>query len=1224
MKSIPIPGRLTRGILALGVLIFLSLLIPLTSVASDTDLAQVPLANAPSAVILPNIALVIDDSGSMDEENMPDSGGTNDTKYCYKWYKYNRLAYDPGYTYKAPIKADGGRFVDSTFTAALNDGYFALSEKMYNKNVNGKTNLETLTPNTSVTTSQIVLQSLSGSRHYASSVKVTLLNGTTIELLNAAAVPSTTGIDVTDDLGEDIRDSINDKNDGFSASYDGGTNTLTITAPASQSGLATTPTITLVKKTGTLKPATPYPFFSRYNSYFYATPKTDQNSTTCLSDGSYNVVTSSGNIAAPGHANGSAGALTNYANWYSFYRKRAFLMKAGVGESFGELEEGKYRVGYFSINSIESGAGYANHDLAIADFSGKDAGTHRANWFDRLYGTRKDSGTPLLGALARMGKMYAGKISGWDPVQFSCQRNYTILSSDGYWNDSGSVAGYGPYVKDNTTTTVGDQDGVTGVTQPSFDYLKYPDTLADVAYYYYHTDLRPGPCASLDVCTNNVPPAGANPSSAVDDVAQHQHMTTFTVGLGVNGTLAYQDGYKTSTSGAYYNILTGTPSIYNWPKPSSSSTKIDDLWHAAVNGRGTYFSASDSASLAKGISTALSNITSTLGSGAAAATSNLQPVSGDNSIYIATYRTVKWDGEISAYTIDLSTGVISTSPTWQAATLLQAKIGSSGDSDTRTIYVNESGALKSFSYDNLSDTEKTYFDNSKLTQYGEWVTDQKTAGTGANLVAYLRGQDRNEDQTRDGSYGTYQRLYRDREKIIGDVVHSQPIYIKAPPYGFADAGYATFKTDNASRLPSLYVAANDGMLHAFDSTNGNERWAYVPAMVLPDLWHLADKNYAINHRFFLDGPLITADAKIGSAWKTVLIGGMGAGGKGYYALDVTNPTAPEFLWNFTHEDLGNSYGVPFVTKLANGSWVAVVTSGYNNNTGTGDGMGHVFVLNIADGTVLKDISTGVGTTDLPSGLARLNVQVPNFDTDNTATGAYGGDLYGNMWRFNLDAGTATKLAAFGSDKPIMAAPEIADVDGKKIVYFGTGQYLGDDDLTTKSVQSIYAIKDDGTSTITDTTDLVEQTTSTSGSIRTISKNAVDFSTKSGWFINLPDTGGTGGGSERVAVDLQLYYGTLVVASVVPTASECQPGGYSWMYQLDYRTGGYVGTSTDHTGGTKFTSPIVGFTVAKLPTGTPVIYPVTADGVKPPPVTLKMGSSGSTTGTKRVRWRELIN
>jgi len=1187
-----------------------------------TDLADVPLANATTATIRPNIAFVFDDSGSMDDENMPDDDGTNKGSYCYKWYKYNTLAYNPGQTYRPPIKADGTRYADASFTAALRDGYFPSGQKQFDGvTTNGTINLNTLGSVTS-TTAGIEFNSLSNSKYYVSSVKVTLLDGTQVELLNSAAVPGTSGTSNTDDLGEAVRDSINAKTGttGFTASYDSDDNLLTLKAPTSQAGLTTQPAITRVKVSGSNRSVSVSNFTTTTLSsgFYYATHKTNPNSTTCAANSNYDVVTTSSGIVAPGATAGSAEALTNYANWYSYYRKRAFLMKAGVGEAFAALERDKFRIGLFFINSIESGAGTTNNDLSIDTFST----THRSNWFTRLYGARADGWTPLRGALSRMGRMYAGKITGWDPVQYSCQRNYTILSTDGYWNTNAESSSYGPKQM-NGSSDVGDQDGVAGVTRPSLDSSKAASTLADVAHYYYHTDLRPGTCSAPDVCTNNVTPSGTDAN--VDDVAQHQHMTTFTVGLGVNGTLAYQDGYKTSTSGDYFDIKQGTK---NWPNPvngtNDNKDRIDDLWHAAVNGRGTYFSAKDPGTLSGGLLSTLNAIESVTGSGAAAATSNLQPTTGDNAIYIATYRTLQWDGEVSAYTVDLNNGAISSSPTWSAASVLANKIGTTGDSDTRTIYTADGTTRILFKQGSggLTATQLGYFDNTKLSQYGDWTASQQTAATSTLMVNYLRGHDRYEDQDRDSAYGAYQRLYRDRAKILGDIIHSQPIYVKAPPHNYADAGYGGFKTAQDGRLPTLYVAANDGMLHAFNADTGEERWAYVPPIVLPEMWRLADKAYSNNHRFFLDGPIVVSDAYINGAWKTVLIGALGKGGRGYYALDVTDPTNPRPLWNFGASDnanVGYTYGTPFITKLGNGTWVAVLTSGYNNvpegsNYGGADGKGYVFVLNLATGGLIKTISTNVGSVDSPSGLSRINIQTTDFATDNTATGAYGGDLYGNMWRFDLDAGTATKLAGFGTNKPIMAGPEVGEVDGKKVVFFGTGRYLGEDDLPDGAGQTIYAIRDDGTTTVTDNTNLVQQTVSDAGTSRNISTNSVDWSTKYGWYVNLPDTG------ERVAIEPQLYFGTLVVASIVPSASECQPGGYSWLYQLDYQTGGNV--STQVAGASKFTSPIVGLTVSKLPTGTPVIYPITADGRKPAPVELNLSPAGSTGGAKRVLWRAL--
>ncbi|CAG0967510.1 hypothetical protein RHDC4_01068, partial [Rhodocyclaceae bacterium] len=528
-----------------------------------------------------------------------------------------------------------------------------------------------------------------------------------------------------------------------------------------------------------------------------------------------------------------------------------------------------------------------------------------------------------------------------------------------------------------------------------------------------------------------------------------------------------------------------------------------------------------------------------------------------NFIYIANYRTVKWDGELSAYTIDLSTGTISNTAVWKAATLLDAKIGSLGDSDTRTIYTSSTGAsaLKSLTWSNLTSAEQAYFDTTKLSQYADWNTTEKAAATGETLVNYLRGQFRYEDQDPlpISGFGTPARLYRDREKALGDIVHSQPVYVKAPFYSFTDSGYSAFKSAQASRTGTVYVAANDGLLHAFDANTGQERWAYLPAPIMKNLWQLADENYATNHKFFVDGPIAVSDVNIGGTWKTILVGGFGKGGRGYYALDITVPTAPVALWTFTADNnpnVGYSYGMPMITKLGDGTWVVLVTSGYNNipegsSYAAADGKGYLYVLNAATGAAIKTIGTDIGSVGSPSGLAHLNVKVADFETNNTALRAYGGDLDGNMWRFDLDAGTASKVVALSSNQPITAPPELGEIDGKTILFFGTGSYLGQTDLSNTQVQSLYGIRDDGTTTVS-MAGLVQQTISGSAT-RTVTSNTVNWTTGYGWYANLVD------GGERVNLPAQLYFGTVIFASTVPTATACQPGGYSWMYFLDFNT-----------------------------------------------------------------------
>lgn len=1062
--------------------------------AAVTDIADVPLSNATTELIRPNIAFVVDDSGSMEVEFMPDRVAGYVTLPCYDWHRFNTLAYNPAVTYLPPVRADGTRYPDMQFSAALQDGYFAAWQKQFDgRSDNGTVDLR------------------SGNRTY------------------------------------------------------------------------------------------------------YAMHKSKPAIAQCDGAHHFNTITSPAAIAAPGTANGSTAALTNYANWYSYYRRRAFLMKAAAGEAFAALDHDRFRVGLFFINSAESGTGGPNRDLAIDAFSG----THRGNWFGRLYGSRMGTFTPLRGALSRMGRMYAGRMSGWDPVQYSCQRNYAILSTDGYWNSDNEKGDYGPKALDGETE-VGDSDGAPGTSRPSFDSAQARNTLADVAHYYYHTDLRPGDCG---LCADNVPPSGTN--AAEDDVAQHQHMSTFTIGLGVNGTLAYREGYRSSTSGDYFDIRQG---VRNWPDPvdgsNDSAQRIDDLWHAAVNGRGTYFSAKDPASLVKGLSATLDAIESVLGSGAAAATSSLEPTPGDNAIYVATYRTVHWDGEVSAHTVDLQSGKVSAAPAWRAAPLLAARIGAAGDSDSRVIYAADGTARIPFRAGSggLTATQLAWFDNARLSQHAGWDAGMRSAGTPAALVDYLRGQHQHEDQD-----GAARRLYRDREKILGDIVHSQPVYVRQPPHDFRDAGYAAFRSANASRAPTLYVAANDGMLHAFDAATGSERWAYVPPMVLPAMWRLADRNLASHHRYLLDGPLAVNDAFINGAWRTVLIGALGKGGRGYYALDVTDPSDPRPLWNFTASDnhrLGYTFGLPHITKLRSGAWVAVLSSGYNNvpegdSYAGADGKGYLFALDLATGSLIRTIPTGAGSVTAPAGLSRINVEAADFESDNTAVKVYGGDLLGNMWRFDLEQGTATRLAAFGAGKPVTAGPEIADIDGRKVVFFGTGRYLGESDLSDSATQTIYAVKDDGSTLVSSASQLVRQTASTSGTARYISDNPVDWSGKSGWYLDLPDSG------ERIVIEPQLYFGTLVFASIVPTATQCQPGGYSWLYQLDYRTGGKV--SPLKPAASRMTTSIVGLTVSKLP-GKGVIHPVGSNGQIPAPVDLNIGGGGSGTGepSKQIMWRVLAD
>ena len=760
------------------------------------------------------------------------------------------------------------------------------------------------------------------------------------------------------------------------------------------------------------------------------------------------------------------------------------------------------------------------------------------------------------------------------------------------------------------------------------------DSLADVAQYYYVNDLRPE-------MANDLLGTGSGPE---DDRAKHQHMTTFTLALGVSGTLNYQKDYKTSATGDFADIRVGAKNWPLWPDPDlgdwnnatkSYATKsywenprsIDDFWHAAVNGRGQFFSASTPTSVVTGLSGALSGIQARLAAGAAAGTSSLTPVAGDNFYFAGRYTTSQWTGELEVKTIGVTSGAFGNTAAWSAAGKLNAMTGQA--CDNRKIYLIRDGAsnnLTPFTWNtyacdatygqsgsaqtDLNATEQAQFGVLKaglLSQYGlmtdgtNGTVNQKTPTEGANLVNFLRGQ-RQFEGFEPGVAGKY---YRTRGGVLGDIVSAQPVYVRKPFAQYADAGYGAFKTANASRTPMVYVGANDGMLHAFKATvfqsdgvtvdpeGGKELWAVIPSSVLPDLYKLADNNYANAHRFYVDGTPtvgdIDANAPLASPtapsnWKTILVGGLNKGGKGYYALDVTNPATPKALWEFkwgatcggAHEDchLGYSYGSPIVTKLANGQWVVLLTSGYNNvnsPTATGDGKGYLYVLNADTGELLLKLATTEGSDATPSGLAQISAFVEDGAINNMTERVYGADLSGNLWRFqfkftgNILSGGSVVLVGTAKDangvaQPITTKPLLTEYKGETMVLFGTGKLLGVADLdpavaSNSQTQSVYAVKDpEPFSTTTLHTNLrgalAPLAISQSGTTRTAACTGTltECDRDAGWVLNLPDTG------ERVNVDMRLAYGTLVFASNVPSADACSIGGYSWLNYVNYRTG----------------------------------------------------------------------
>jgi type IV pilus assembly protein PilY1 len=464
----------------------------------------------------------------------------------------------------------------------------------------------------------------------------------------------------------------------------------------------------------------------------------------------------------------------------------------------------------------------------------------------------------------------------------------------------------------------------------------------------------------------------------------------------------------------------------------------------------------------------------------------------------------------------------------------------------------------------------------------------------------------------------------------------------------------------------LFQGANDGMLHAFVASTGAESWAYVPNLVMANLNNLTLKP-GFTHKYYVDGTPTSGDVDFkqvdgvtgsGTDWRTIVVGGLGKGGRGYYALDVTTPTAAsevaakdKVLWEFPNSitdatdraaaklNMGYSYGKPMIAKTKVGdNWVVLLTSGYNNGTNTGDsggdGLGHLYVVNPKTGDLIKDIKTTAchaTPTTSPCGLAQISGYFNNADVDATVEYVYGGDLHGNLWRFDF-TGNATsnwtfaKLATLKDSssvvQPITTSPEltllpIGGVD-TRMVFVGTGQYLGSPDVSTTQTQTMYGIKD-SLAAIADPlrSSLVQQTLTISGSTSTVTNNTVDYTTKKGWYIDLPTS------KERVVTTPALALSELIFTTNIPSSTQCVPGGSSWEYFINVKTGGKVENSSISTSGKYLGNALASRPVLiQLPDGRVFSIVRMSDATTPTPEQNRGGAAG-TTG-KRISWREIFN
>jgi type IV pilus assembly protein PilY1 len=909
--------------------------------------------------------------------------------------------------------------------------------------------------------------------------------------------------------------------------------------------------------------------------------------------------------------------MQNFANWFTYYRKRKLLMNAAMGNVFSNVFG--LRVGVVRFNNRQN--------VTMYDFSSASDAANAKRLLNVLYGINGGGGTPTNETLDYIGKQFM-RTDVSAPIQYACQYNAAFVVTDGY----ASTAKPSPPPGNSDGSSPWAAQYGTGLTYPYQDSEQ--NTIADTAMKYYTENLR------LDLPAGRVP---VNPFYVGPDADRNSdlHMNTSAMGLGVKGTI-YGQGSAAATDP--YTTAPDWSSVY--PYVARSPKSVDDLWHATLNGRGDMVNATDPAAAQQAIQAIVNNILAKVGAAAAVAVSNANVTSGDRSSFSTSFNAGNWTGDLEAFPIDIKTGLPSLTRSWSARVLLDAL---ADPVNSRRIVTHKgTGTLGpvnngvAFRAASLS-----------LTQLGLLSTPLGTPSDAAAVIDFLRG-----DRSKEGN------TYRVRGSRLADFVNAEPAFVGPPSQRFIDNGYSAFASSKAGRPKMVYQGGNGGMLHAFNADTGKEEWAYVPNLVMGSLNNLSRKQ-GFTHLYYVDGTPLAADVDFGNTasgsgspnWRTILVGGLGKGGRGYYALDITDPipsgesaAAQKVLWEFPNSSIsaadalnvGFTYGRPVIVKTKAKGWVVIVTSGYNNGTDPGgsggDGQGHIYVLDARNGALIKDIPTGVGTAADPSGLAKMSAFVDASDVDNTIKYLYGGDLKGNLWRVDftgngINQWSIAKLVTFvdasGNIQPVTTEPELAEVDDKPLVMVGTGQLFGESDIPgaafpnphATQTQTMYGIQDDlSASPVVNPlrSQLVQQvlTVDAATQNRTLTSNGVDYTTQRGWYVDLPGTG------ERSNTDPALALGVLIFTTNVPDPDPCSPGGKSFFYTIDYKTGGKVSFS----GASPFSGLFAGNalasrpTIIKLPNG--IVRAIIrlsdstniAPGVPVPP--------SSTTG-KRVNWKEIL-
>lgn len=1024
----------------------------------------------------------------------------------------------------------------------------------------------------------------------------------------------------------------------------------------------------------------------------------------------------------------------NFAIWYGFYRTRNRAARSSLALALEGVPK-TVRMQWQRLNY-----GVLNNASVIRPLSDDD---QYKRLIDFIYASdpSRNNGTPTRSAMTRVANYFGLANKGlsesnayYDVAsgkELSCRRNYSLLVTDGGWKDdprfteswvdTGAAGGVGAKVPANpdqraTTLPSGRRYDPASAVAAIFGGGPAQQNLsgfADVAFYYWATDLRPD--LPNDVApyipdrvtgitgTSITTPIGGDPDKLPDEVyfnpandpATWQHLVQFVVAFGLGGQLSFPDDLVSLRKGV--KTWSDWASVVNGEN-TDTPAKTDDTWHAAINSRGGLFSASGPQQLIDQIRQVINSVVARNGASTAGALN--ATVLGTDAAYFRTgFSSDDWSGVAQAVRVDDSGNLGGT--LWSAGDLLNARTGMT---DNRVILTSTAPGAGHGTALRGADV----LDAIRAIDPG-FASDSM----GSDRLDWIRGS-----RAKEG------KLFRQRSSVLGAVVNAQAVYVAYPASGYRDAfpprrshpeerepemavgpdgrllhSYEQFVADHLKRAPTLYVGANDGMLHAFDATTastdrasvdvtpqpGTERWAYVPYAVYGGLRGLS----ALTHFQYaptVDGTPVVRDVYFSTGsrvgWHTMLVAGVRLGGRGVYALDITEPGAAEVgstdsspgptdkvLWEFHHtsasatgdpSNLGYTFGRPNIGRLANGKWVVLVPSGYFPEDSTAPAASNnyssLFVLDAQTGVVLKELRTPTSVAGRSFASDGLTTPVlGDYQGDQVDDVAFAGDLQGNVWRFDLsdeDPSHWTVDLLFQpsvpGQRPITVMPRLFPDPATRnfVVVFGTGKYLGGSDNMvdgTTKVQAVYGIRDPGVSgaaaVVEGITPLVQQVLYEKGDVRGLTRHVVPLSDSvgnavGGWYFLLQVTGSDGrqtNPGERVVVDATALFDSnrAIVTTLIPQKSDpCNPTTQGAVLVVDAATGGAAsGVDFGAVGGWDSGYAQAGARITNAPTGgsLPAAIRVGGGKVYLPGITLSADGSAFSVGDaiwRRRSWRAL--